>query len=203
MTTLLFTLFGFFLGSLPFSVWVGRYGLRKDVRDYGDGNPGAFNVIRAGGLAWGGLAMVLDITKGALPVGLAHYVVGIEGIALVPIALAPVLGHAFSPFLNFKGGKAIATTGGIWIGLTLWTVPLVGMIALVLWYLVLTSSGWAVMFTMGTILAFLLAARAGSVLLAVWALNLLLFIYKHRTELVHPPVFRIPPPLRGLLGVRE
>lgn len=198
-----FAAFAFFLGSLPFSVWVGRYGLKKDIRQYGDGNPGTFNVIRAGGkqqgILWGGLALILDITKGAFPVGLANYIFGWEGLALVAIAIMPVLGHAFSPFLSFKGGKAIATSMGIWIGLTLWRVPLLGVLALVFWYLVLTSSGWAVMFTLSTVLVYLLLAGGESLLLIVWLLNTLLLVYRHRDELRHPPVFRVPPPLQKLL----
>lgn len=187
---LLFIVFAFFCGALPFSVWIGKYGIGKDIRVYGDGNPGMFNVLRAGGFLWGGLALVLDVSKGAFPVGLANYVFQFDGLALVLIAIAPVVGHAFSPFLNFKGGKAIATSGGIWIGLTLWTVPLVGITTLTFWYLLLTSSGWAVMFMLLCVLLFLLLWSASDVLLLVWVLNTLLLIYKHRTELVHPPALK-------------
>lgn len=195
--TILLTLAGFALGALPFSVWIGKRFLRKDIRAYGDGNPGTFNVIRAGGIGWGGLAMLLDISKGAVTVGLAVYVLQWEGLRLVPVALAPVMGHAFSPLLGFRGGKAIATTGGMWIGLTLWHVPLVGMIALVVWYLILSSSGWAVMFTVGTLLVYLLlwVGGSGGVLYIIWLLSALLFAYKHRSELTKPPHFRVPPPL--------
>lgn len=192
--TLVLTLIGFLLGALPFSVWIGRRFLGKDIRAYGDGNPGTFNVIRAGGIGWGGLALLLDISKGAIPSGLAVYVFDWDGLRLVPVAIAPVLGHAFSPFLGFKGGKAIATTGGMWIGLTLWHVPVVGMIALTFWYMVLTSSGWAVIFTVVSILVFLLmwfGSNSGTLYL-IWLCSTLLFIYKHRHELVHRPVFRIP-----------
>ena len=189
----------FISGSLPFSVWVGRLGLKRDIRSYGDGNPGTFNVMRAGGLAWGGLALVLDISKAAVPVGLAAQVYNIEGLPLVLIALAPPLGHAFSPFLGFSGGKAIAATAGSFIGLTLWEVPLVGMVLLVLWYNLLTSSGWAVMFTMLGILAYLLLTSATDTLLAVWAGIMLLLIFKHRAELTRLPAFKLPSILRPLL----
>lgn len=183
----LWALIGFVLGSLPFAVWIGRYGIKKDIRDYGDHNPGSFNVIRAGGLAWGGLAMLLEITKGALPVGLAYHVFQVDGAPLIAAAIAPPLGHAFSPFLNFKGGKAIAATFGTWIGLTIWQVPLVSVIALPIWSKLLTSSGWAVMFAMATVLIFLIVIRAPQVWLIVWFSHLLIFIWKHRDELKHPP----------------
>ena len=70
MLTLIFTLLGFLLGALPFSVWIGRFGLQRDIMKVGDGNPGATNVLRAGGFLWFSLALMLDIGKGALPVGL-------------------------------------------------------------------------------------------------------------------------------------
>ena len=65
------------------------------------------------------LAMALDISKGALPVGLAYQQWGIQDWRIIPITLAPVAGHAFSPFLGGKGGKALATAFGVWIGLAI------------------------------------------------------------------------------------
>ena len=120
---LIWSCIGFILGSIPFSVWLGRVVLHKDIRAYGDGNPGAANVLRAGGRLVGVVAILLDFAKGAIPVGVAVFVVRMSGWRLVPVALAPVLGHAFSPFLSFRGGKAIATTFGVWTGLTLWLGP--------------------------------------------------------------------------------
>ena len=58
------------------------------------------------------------MAKGALPVALAYYVFGVSGWGLMPVMLAPILGHAYSPFLRFKGGKAIAVTFGVWTALT-------------------------------------------------------------------------------------
>lgn len=178
----------FLSGALPFSVWVIQWGTGKDPRDYGDGNPGAFNAVRAGGLTWGGLALMLDVTKGAFPVGLARYIFEIEGLPLAMIAVAPLLGHAFSPFLNFKGGKTIATTGGVWIGLTLWTVPLVGITTLVMLYLLLTSSAWATMFTISVMAAFLFATGAENALLTVVIFNWGLLLLRHWRDLRRDPI---------------
>lgn len=118
-------LLSFLAGSLPFSFWIGRLAMQEDIRQYGDGNPGAFNVFRAGGKVWGWLAILLDGLKGAVPVGIAHFVYGLDGWVLVLTALAPVLGHAYSPFLGFRGGKALAVTFGSWAGLSLWIGPVV------------------------------------------------------------------------------
>jgi len=190
MSTLIWSLCGFFLGSLPFSVWVGNLALKKDIRQEGDHNPGATNVLRAGGMGWYILALMLDIGKGALPVGLASYVSGIKGWLLIPVALAPPLGHAFSPFLKFRGGKAVASTFGVWIGLTLWKVPLVSMILLVLFSLLITPSGWALLLTLiGTTIATAVWLR-DPVLLVIFLLHGLLLIYTHRDDLKQRPSLR-------------
>jgi glycerol-3-phosphate acyltransferase PlsY len=117
---LVWFIISFFSGALPFSVWIGRWILKKDIRQYGDKNPGTANVFCAGGRIWGVVALLLDFLKGAIPVGLAYWKYDVEGWGLALIAIAPVLGHAYSPLLGFHGGKALATSFGIWTGLTLW-----------------------------------------------------------------------------------
>jgi glycerol-3-phosphate acyltransferase PlsY len=101
----LWTVIGFLAGSLPFSLWIGQWSLRADIREFGDGNPGAANAWRAGKWRVGLPALLLDFLKGAVPVGLARWQAGISGWALLPIALAPVLGHAVSQFLRFRGAR--------------------------------------------------------------------------------------------------
>jgi glycerol-3-phosphate acyltransferase PlsY len=195
----LFAAVAFALGSLPFAVWIGRLALRKDVRDYGDGNPGAFNVMRAGGIGWGTMAVALDVSKGAAPVGFAYHVLKWDGLPMLIIAVAPIFGHAFSPLLNFRGGKAIASTGGMWVGLSLWQIPLVGGSALILIYLLLNSSAWTVIFTLLVIVGYLLLSGAPELWLAAWAVSGALLIYKHRKELNRLPGLR--PEIRRRLGL--
>ena len=145
---LLWTLIGFIFGAIPFSLLIGRWKAGQDIRRHGDQNPGATNVLRAGSFSGFLLALILDITKGALPVGIAYHLVGIQDWRIVPIALAPPLGHAFSPFLNWQGGKAIAATFGTWIGLTIWTMPLLSLSSLSLLAWLIAPHGWAVMMTL-------------------------------------------------------
>ncbi len=102
----MWTVVGFVCGSLMFAYWLGRLWLHVDIRDYGDGNPGAGNAWRAGGWRLGLPAALLDYAKAAIPVALAHYGAGIDGWGIVPVALAPVLGHAFSPFMGFRAARA-------------------------------------------------------------------------------------------------
>ncbi len=184
---LLFTLFGFALGALPFSVWVGQLVLGKDIRQFGDKNPGATNVLRAGGPLLFALALALDITKGALPLGLALHIFGLEGWSIVPISLAPPLGHTFSPFLNWQGGKAIAAAFGVWIGITIWTMPLISLSLLIVFTLLITPSGWAVMAALAGMLVALLLWFDDPVLLGVWAGQVLLLAWNHRADLAKRP----------------
>jgi acyl phosphate:glycerol-3-phosphate acyltransferase len=184
------TILSFISGALPFSVWIGRYALKVDIRDYGDKNPGATNVLRAAGYGWFIVALMLDISKAAAPVGLAYYIFGWQGWEILPIALAPPLGHTFSPFLNWRGGKAIAAAFGVWIGLTIWTIPLVGVTSAILFTLLLTPSGWAVLIALLAILITLLAWISNPIFLVVWVSQTALLIYNHRADLVKRPRLR-------------
>jgi glycerol-3-phosphate acyltransferase PlsY len=198
---LFWAVLGFCSGSLPFSVWLGRLVARADIRRYADGNPGAANAWRAGGWRAGLPALLLDYLKGAAPVALARFGAGIDGWPLVPIALAPVLGHAFSPFLRFRGGKALAVTFGVWSGLTLWTGPTVLGLALTLAVALNRTDGWSALFGLFALGAYLLFSRASPTLLAVWLGNLAVVLWKQRHDLRTPP--RPRSWLRKLLGRRE
>jgi glycerol-3-phosphate acyltransferase PlsY len=188
--TLVFIVLAFLCGSIPFSVWLGRLFLKEDVRRYGDGNPGAANVFRAGGKTVGLLALILDVTKGALPVGLAYQNMGVRGIPMFLIAMAPILGHVFSPFLSFRGGKAIATALGVWIGLTIWKASLAGVIGALIGIALTSVTGWAVMLGLAAILVTLLIWMPDPLLLLVWVGETLILAWTHRADLRQYPRLR-------------
>lgn len=197
---LLWTVIGFVAGSLPFSVWIGRFALKKDITQFGDANPGATNVLRAGSRGGAALALTLDTLKALVPISIAYVVVGITDWRLVPVALAPVYGHAFSPFLHFHGGKAVAATLGMWIALTLWAIPIIGGLSLLLFTRLVGANGWAVIFANLVVLLYLLVMPAAldflhlqpatPILLAIWVGNVALMVYRHRADLAHPPRLR-------------
>ena len=195
MDVLFWTVIAFFSGALPFSVWVGRLALRTDIRQYGDHNPGGSNVMRAGGKFWGIVAILLDGFKGAIPIWMAIGWGHISGWPLVIVALAPVVGHAYSPFLGFRGGKAIAVTFGIWSGLTLWFAPTVLGISLAVGLAILVVPGWAVMFGMAVLAGALFFYEPDPLFVPVWIVNVAILAWKHRDDLRQAPKFSA-----GVLG---
>lgn len=97
-------------GSVPFAWLLHRIATGRDLRAEGSGNPGATNLERSDGRAWGAAALALDVGKGAAAVLLAERLAG--DVACVPAALGAVLGHVFSPWLMGRGGKGVATAAG-------------------------------------------------------------------------------------------
>lgn len=183
-------LIAFIGGSIPFSLWLGKLLLKVDVRQVGDGNPGAANVFKAGGRIIGLLSLILDVSKAAFPVGLAYHNLEIRGIPMFLIALAPILGHVFSPFLGFRGGKGLATALGVWIGLTIWKASLAGVIATLVGIALTSIPGWAVMLGLVGILATLLIWIPDQLLILVWVGETLILMWTHRADLCQRPNLR-------------
>ena len=109
---LLWCLASFLSGSIPFGLIVVKLAGKGDVRKSGSGNIGATNVMRAGGKTLGITTLLLDVAKGFVPVFIAGHF-GLPTHLLAFVALAAVLGHMFTPWLKFKGGKGVATALGV------------------------------------------------------------------------------------------
>ena len=115
MTVLALIALAYFCGSIPTGVWLAR---RRgvDPRDIGSGNIGATNVARAAGNTAGVLTLAGDTLKGLLPVALAAQL-GVGDWARALVALAAFAGHLFPCFLGFQGGKGVAVSLGVLLGL--------------------------------------------------------------------------------------
>jgi glycerol-3-phosphate acyltransferase PlsY len=186
VTVLICAMVAFLLGSVPFALWLSRLTLRVDIRRYGDGNPGAGNAWRAGGWRLGVPGALLDYSKGALPVAIAHYSLGVSRWALAPVALAPVVGHAFSPFLRGRGGKAVAATFGIWsVLISLAGVLTLGVTMGFFWALQ-KADGWSTVLGLGGLLTYLLVFAPHPYLLAIWTVDTGVVTWKHRRDLREP-----------------
>ena len=125
-TLLLCCLISYLVGALPFGLWIGLIFKGVDIRTLGSQNIGATNVLRVFGFRLGVVAMFLDTVKGMFGVVLARYLLR-EALAsgeatfwmLLIVGLLAILGHTFSIFLRFKGGKGVASTFGVMLGLSL------------------------------------------------------------------------------------
>jgi glycerol-3-phosphate acyltransferase PlsY len=142
-TAIALAIAGYVVGGIPFGVVVTRVLGTVDPRRAGSRNVGFTNVLRVAGTVAGLLTLLGDMGKGWLVAWTATQLLDSEGPILV-VALTPVLGHIFSPYLRFHGGKGVATA----LGTVLGVAPTIGLILLLIWLAVAAiwrySSGAAV-----------------------------------------------------------
>jgi len=182
---------GYVSGSLPFGLWLPRALKGVDVRTLGSRNLGATNVYRTLGAAIGIPVLVLDVAKGALPVWLvpglpfaAAFPGGVEWCRIA-VGLAAVLGHVFTMFAGFRGGKGVATGGGVLLALS----PLACGICALVFVVTVAVTRYISMGSMLGACAFplTLAFRAGGLRTPTFAFGLvlaLLVIARHRDNIV-------------------
>lgn len=173
---------GFLLGSLPCGFWLAR-AKGVDIRNQGSGNIGATNVGRILGKEWGYLVFALDACKGWLAVWLSAEFLQAGDTGSVLTGMAAVAGHVFSPWLNFKGGKGVATSAGVVLALA----PTVLAATAVIWGLSfaakrIVSVASLVAATAFPFLVMWLEPGRSALWLASWALAGLVW-YRHRDNL--------------------
>jgi acyl phosphate:glycerol-3-phosphate acyltransferase len=138
VTTALLIVIGWICGSMPWGYWLVRVFRGEDIRTKGSGNIGATNVWRVYGRRLGLAAVVLDTAKGFVPAFVATKVAGHDAGVLA--GSAAMLGHFRPLFLGFRrGGKIVATTGGVFLGVA----PIVGGIGAGVWLLVFGLTRYA------------------------------------------------------------
>ncbi len=112
----------YLLGSIPFGLLISQKVSRLDITKAGSGNIGAANVAREVGLKWGIITLLADTLKGFIPVALAHYLLGsltemneaLKGM----VGISALLGHQFTVYNRFKGGKGVATCLGVFLAVS-------------------------------------------------------------------------------------
>ncbi|MBU5466671.1 glycerol-3-phosphate 1-O-acyltransferase PlsY [Virgibacillus sp. MSJ-26] len=115
MEFFILALLAYLLGSIPSALLVGKIGFKLDIREHGSGNMGATNTFRVLGIKAGSIVTLADILKGTAATLLPFILFDLELNRLI-IGLFAVLGHTYPVFAKFKGGKAVATSGGIVLG---------------------------------------------------------------------------------------
>lgn len=129
-------LFSFLAGSIPFGYLICRFFRKIDIRKYGSGNIGATNVYRVCGATLGFAVLFLDILKGFIPVYISRGLLHLNSLVSIITGLLAITGHIFSIFLKGRGGKGVATSFGVIIGL----FPAPALLSFVLWLIVLLFS---------------------------------------------------------------
>ena len=136
-----FVLIAYLLGSIPNSVWIGKFFYNIDVREFGSGNAGATNTFRVLGKKAGIPVLIFDILKGTLAVALSYFsgfdTGSNEFIDLqLGLGISALIGHIFPVFAGFRGGKGVATI----LGIVVCILPLACALGLAVFLLVLISS---------------------------------------------------------------
>lgn len=173
----------FLIGSIPFGYIIGRFFYRTDLRKSGSGNIGAMNALRTLGKTGAVAVLVLDALKGALPALLALHAPNDPQTLAAVAATFAVLGHCFSPWLGWKGGKGVATSFGAIFALS-WPAGLVVVLGWIVGALLITKYS-----SVGSMLANLAAPLAlfyftGSVAETLYGVFVGLFIlWTHRENI--------------------
>ncbi|HRQ05486.1 MAG TPA: glycerol-3-phosphate 1-O-acyltransferase PlsY [Nitrosomonas halophila] len=187
MITLSLILAAYLLGSIPFAMVASRLFKLPDPRSYGSHNPGATNVLRTGRKGAAVVTLVGDAGKGWVAIISAHYFSRLWGLGdevVAGMALAVFLGHLYPIFLGFKGGKGVATSAGVLLGLH----PGLGALTVLTWVIVALISRIS---SLSALLSALLAPLyayyilgAGLVTGAVLMVSILL-ITRHRSNIAN------------------
>lgn len=181
MTAALATVLAYLAGSVPFAVVVSRAMGLPDPRSYGSGNPGTTNVLRSGSKLAALLTLAGDALKGWAAVAVAQHL-GLGAVVIALVALAAFLGHVFSVWLRFNGGKGVATAAGVLFALD-WRI---GLSVLAVWLGVVVATRYS---SLGALVASCAApvavwhfAGAGPVLWASLAMSAVL-VWRHAANI--------------------
>lgn len=163
MLYIVFSLVAYLFGSIPTAVWVGKAWYGIDVREHGSKNAGATNTFRVLGKKPGKIVLLIDVLKGAfatlIPVITSHFYLHLEIDTLIKVqilaSIFAVTGHVFPIFAQFRGGKGVATSLGVIIGLQ----PIAALICLVIFLIVFIGSKFVSLGAICASIAFPLVVR--------------------------------------------
>ena len=181
---------GYLIGSIPFSFLVAKT-RGVDLRQVGSGNTGASNVWRSCGFAPFVVALALDIVKGFVPTAVAYHIMDQPPLQSILVGLAAMAGHVYPIFMGFRGGKAVATTGGVMLAVQ----PVLLLASAIIWTIIYKLSGYP---SVASLLGIVILAGGATIMslmdrldpvfsLFIW-ISLVIMFYLHRaniTRLMH------------------
>ncbi|MFD2045760.1 glycerol-3-phosphate 1-O-acyltransferase PlsY [Ornithinibacillus salinisoli] len=193
MEYLLYAVIAYILGSIPSALIVGKVGYNIDIREHGSGNLGATNTFRTLGVKAGIIVTLADILKGTTAT-LIPILFGAEVYPLI-IGLFAVLGHTYPLFAKFKGGKAVATSGGIILGVN--PILFFVMIATFLLSLYLTKyvSLSSMITGVITVIASIIIKDTGLIIVSI---ALALFVFYRHTENIKRIINKTEPKIKWM-----
>ncbi len=183
LNLILIFILAYLIGSFPTGVIVGKIFFSEDIRDYGSGNIGTTNSFRVFGPVAGSVVLVIDVLKGTLATNLPRlfHINGPKYLLLISGGLA-ILGHTFSIFLKFKGGKAVATSAGFFLG---YNLKFFGVCALIFLPLVFITSYVSLASLIAVVLIFIVTFFFHDVFLEIIVGCIMVILFtRHRTNIV-------------------
>lgn len=186
MNTVILFVLAYLIGSIPSGLIIGKVFYNTDIREHGSGNLGATNTFRTLGVKAGIVVMVVDILKGTLATGLAdifsYFQISLEwSISPLIIGAVAAFGHMYPIFANFRGGKAVATSGGV----ILYYEPVLFIILILIFIITLYLSKYVSLSSMvaGVVaIIYSLFTRDIPLIVIVFLLSGFIF-YRHRANI--------------------
>lgn len=174
----------YFVGAIPTSYWVFKLARGVDLRGVGSGNLGATNLYRQLGWKYAIPVGLFDMLKGTVPVAVFAPMIGAGDAIAVLLGMVAVAGHVFSCFVGFRGGKGVATGGGVILGLAPWAF----VVALAVWAIIVKVTGFV---SLGSIVSALVLPAAVLILhpdvqpdaVALVGVMTLLVVWFHRANI--------------------
>ncbi|MEJ7761444.1 MAG: glycerol-3-phosphate 1-O-acyltransferase PlsY [Thermomicrobiales bacterium] len=181
---LILVVVGYLSGAVPWGVVLGKVVRGEDLRSHGSGSTGATNALRVLGWRISAAVFLLDFLKGMLPVVLGR-ALGVDWWWIGLSGVAAVVGHCWSPFIKFRGGKGMATGGGAVVGMFPWLI-LIGLLTAAITLLTRYVSLASILTAIGGVLIALLAAWIGDLpwqaVLATLAISSII-VFKHHENI--------------------
>ncbi|MCF7887043.1 MAG: glycerol-3-phosphate 1-O-acyltransferase PlsY [Candidatus Omnitrophica bacterium] len=177
MLKLILPIVSFIFGAIPFGYIITKIVKDVDIRQFGSGNVGATNVFRVAGKGWGFLVFILDFAKGFIVLYFAYSMGKFEPYFFIILGVLAILGHNWTPFLKFKGGKGVATSLGVLFALSFYfaSFKLILPLSLGVWLIVFLLSRLVSLASILASLAFLILSLNLSQFIEIKILTVLLF----------------------------